>query len=63
MHGFNVLDNSKAKMKPPYNPIRENSFVINTNNNIFNKNKNKLVLTNDEAVRIYNSGPGNCFFK
>ena len=62
-YGFNVLNNNIALMIPPNNPISKNVFIINTNVNIDNKIKNKFVLTNNDVVRIYNSGAGNCFFK
>lgn len=62
-YGFNVLNNSIVIMIPSKNPIIKNLFIINTNVNIDNKIKNKLVLTNNDVVRIYNSGSGNCFFK
>jgi len=54
--GLNVIDNPSLIINPPDEIIRKILFIINTNHIIYNKIMTKANITNDDVVRIKNTG-------
>lgn len=61
--GFKVLNNNINIPEPDENDKRKNLYLINTNQNLKYKLENKIVLNEQDVVRIRNTGNGNCYYK